>query len=263
MKLEYYYSRDPGHHLPRFVLPAWVTPSVCLDGAGLFMKFTDEATGATFNIVPSTVDLWCIGPGDCGFVQHAFFDYPVLRSYCACQRIKHRPDLIFQNYRALDRVLMAQVREEQPEFVREARKQYLADETARLRAELADDAAFGKSRAWAPVDLALLRSCYRDGAKRLAALERELRSMSQPATGRARITEDQMEQARQFPITTLLDKKVGEKVICPGHDDKNASAHVYDWGVKCFVCGEHYNSVGWLMKVNGLTFIEAVRDLIS
>lgn len=165
-------------------------------------------------------------------------------------------------YRALDRALMAQVREEDPDFVRGARVAYLKDESARLRADLADDATFGKSRAWPPADLALLRSCYRDGAARLKKMERELSSLSRPVT-RDRVTEEQMQQAREFPITQLLDKKVGEKVICPGHDDKNASAHVYAWGVKCFVCGSHYNAVGWLMQVNGLTFIEAVRDLIS
>ena len=230
------------------------------------MKFTDEATGATFNMIARTVELWCIGPGDCGFVEHRFFDYPALRSYCECQRVSARPELIFQNYRALDRVLMAEVRAEDPEFVTGARKEYLKSAITDLRADLAADKAFGLSRVWAQADLALLRSCYRDSAARLKKMERELRGLLRPTVGRARLTEEQMQQAREFPIADLLDGvRAGDKIICPNpnHKEKTASCMVFDDHLHCFSCGFHENAIGYTMLTKQLSFIEAVRELIS
>ena len=99
----------------------------------------------------------------------------------------------------------------------------------------------------------------------LAKYERELRGLSRPVgTGRARLTEEQMQQAREFPITQLLDgKKEGDLMLCPAHDDTRDSLHIYKDRVHCYSCGFHANSVGWMMKTRDMTFIEAVRDLIS
>ena len=168
-------------------------------------------------------------------------------------------------YRALDRVLMAEVRKEDEAFVINARKEYLKSAIEAMRADLASDKAFGLSKEWAPADLALLRSCYRDKADILAKYERELRGLSRPVgTGRARLTEEQMQQAREFPITQLLDgKKEGDLMLCPAHDDTRDSLHIYKDRVHCYSCGFHANSVGWMMKTRDMTFIEAVRDLIS
>jgi len=209
-----------------------------------------------------TVELWCLGPGNCGFSEHTHF-HDTLRSYCECQRITTRPDLIFQSYRAVDRVLMAQVRAEDPGFVRDARKQYLTDEVAAVRAEMRDDTKFALGRTWGADDIELLRSCYRDKVKRAKKMGGELRGLSRPQS-RARITEEQIQQARECPMPDLLDgKRAGDKMLCPAHDDKRDSLHIFADHVHCFSCGFHEGPIGWLMKMRGCSFIEAVRDLIS
>lgn len=163
--------------------------------------------------------------------------------------------------RGVDYKLVEEVRKSDPSFVREARTRYLTEETGRRRADLAADAAFAKSRTWPETDLCFLRLIYRDNAKVLRVLERELRGLSRPERP-GRLTEDQIEQARRFPITQLLDKRVGEKVICPGHTDKTASCLVYEDHVHCYSCGFHADAIDWLRKTRDLTFIQAVRALL-
>lgn len=222
-----------------------------------------------------SVDCWliesiCTGPGNCGWTEHILFGPPAtIPSICRDCMPKEKawdpsPEQRFSR-RVLDRVLMAQVREEDPAFVTDARKRYLTDETARLRADLKDDTKFALSRTWGPDDLEFLRLIYRDKLKLTKGLERELRSLSRPkGTGRARLTEEQMQEAREFPIVNLLDgAKAGDIILCPSHKDKRPSLHVYEDHVHCYGCGFHENAVGWIMFMKKVSFIEAVRDLIS
>ena len=58
-------------------------------------------------------------------------------------------------------------------------------------------------------------------------------------------------------------KQVGNRHtgLCPFHDEKTPSFHVYPDGYHCFGCGAHGTSLGFLMEIDGLNFPEAVEAL--
>ena len=61
-----------------------------------------------------------------------------------------------------------------------------------------------------------------------------------------------------------LRKAGGNQVgLCPFHDEKTPSFHVYPDGYHCFGCGAHGTTVGFLMEMDGLTFPEAVESLAT
>lgn len=51
--------------------------------------------------------------------------------------------------------------------------------------------------------------------------------------------------------------------LCPFHQEKTPSFHVYADGYHCFGCGAHGTSLGFLMELDGLTFPEAVESLAA
>jgi hypothetical protein len=60
-------------------------------------------------------------------------------------------------------------------------------------------------------------------------------------------------------------RKSGSNFICrcPFHDDKHPSATVYTKTntFKCFSCGEFHDVIGFLMKIENLTFLQALNSL--
>lgn len=75
------------------------------------------------------------------------------------------------------------------------------------------------------------------------------------------VTESQIEYARHCDIKYYLNVKADHKAICLFHSDKNASMHVYGSRYYCFACNAHGNVIDIVMKVYGLTFLQAVRKL--
>ena len=49
--------------------------------------------------------------------------------------------------------------------------------------------------------------------------------------------------------------------LCPFHQEKTPSFHVYPDHYHCFGCGAHGTALGFLMEIDGLTFPEAVEAL--
>lgn len=62
-----------------------------------------------------------------------------------------------------------------------------------------------------------------------------------------------------------LKKAGGNQMgLCPFHDEKTPSFHVYaDGHYHCFGCGAHGTTLGFLMEMDGLTFPEAVESLAA
>ena len=62
-----------------------------------------------------------------------------------------------------------------------------------------------------------------------------------------------------------LKKAGGNQMgLCPFHDEKTPSFHVYaDGHYHCFGCGAHGTTLGFLMEMDGLTFPEAVEALAA
>ena len=78
------------------------------------------------------------------------------------------------------------------------------------------------------------------------------------------ITPDMIAQARQYPITQLIDFNRGVALAwC--HPDKKPSLshHVAKNRATCFPCGKSYDPISVLMQRDGMTFPAAVRQLAA
>ncbi len=54
-------------------------------------------------------------------------------------------------------------------------------------------------------------------------------------------------------------KARGGKIICPFHEEKNPSFHIYEDGYKCFGCGLYGDSISFVSKLLNVRPIEAAR----
>ena len=64
-------------------------------------------------------------------------------------------------------------------------------------------------------------------------------------------------------IGSYIDLNEKNKALCPFHDDHNASLSVHpDKQIfKCFSCGESGNVISFVEKINGVSFLEALKIL--
>jgi DNA primase len=51
--------------------------------------------------------------------------------------------------------------------------------------------------------------------------------------------------------------------LCPFHNEKSPSFHVYENGFHCFGCGASGDAISWVMQTQGLEFIEAITALAA
>jgi DNA primase len=75
------------------------------------------------------------------------------------------------------------------------------------------------------------------------------------------ITPEMIDQARQYPITSIIDFSKGRYRCCPFHKDRNPSMALYDNHVHCFVCNRSWDSIRATMELDGVNFRDAVLAL--
>lgn len=78
------------------------------------------------------------------------------------------------------------------------------------------------------------------------------------------ITDEQIERARQYPVTQLIDFQRGKsRAWC--HEDRNPSLYLAPRINKavCPVCAKYFDPIAIVMGRDGLTFTEAVRRLAA
>lgn len=75
------------------------------------------------------------------------------------------------------------------------------------------------------------------------------------------ITDFMIETARAYPIENLIQVNRGGKALCPFHDDHHPSMSVKGGLFHCFSCQAGGDAISFVMKINQLNFIEAVRYL--
>ena len=101
---------------------------------------------------------------------------------------------------------------------------------------------------------------------RLAGLERQLKKIKyelkvvKSSNGNSKITPEQVIQARDFPISELIEV-IRNKALCPFHDDHNPSMGIKNNRYHCFACGEKGDVIEFVMKRECLNFVEAVKRL--
>lgn len=80
------------------------------------------------------------------------------------------------------------------------------------------------------------------------------------------LTDDQIQQARDFPIEELINtKRIRRMWCCPFHEEDSPSFHIYpNNGWHCFGCQAHgSNAVDFVMKKQNLSFVESVKFLLG
>jgi hypothetical protein len=80
--------------------------------------------------------------------------------------------------------------------------------------------------------------------------------------GGSGITDEQIDQAHNYPIGRLVEVKRGF-IACPFHNEKTPSMHITGNKFYCHGCSEGGNTIKFVMKTQGLKFKEAVKYLIS
>lgn len=87
-----------------------------------------------------------------------------------------------------------------------------------------------------------------------------LRKWMQTDTGA--ITDEMIQQARDYPIDQLIDFNRG-KAIAWCHDDKQPSLHHHKQANRahCWPCNQSFDTISVLMQRDGMTFHAAVREL--
>lgn len=91
---------------------------------------------------------------------------------------------------------------------------------------------------------------------------------SKASPQRGKITDADIEQARNYPIAEMFEQLTGQQprhnmVKCPFHDDNQASMSLAKHNrYKCFACDESGDVISLYMKLQGVNFIQAVKKLI-
>jgi len=120
-----------------------------------------------------------------------------------------------------------------------------------------------------PLIKALTESFIRDQEKKLRPLKREAIALLNHVNGKetvqapGEITPEIIDQARQYPITSIIDFSKGRYRCCPFHKDRNPSMALYENHVHCFVCNRSWDSISATMALDGVSFREAVLALQS
>jgi hypothetical protein len=118
-----------------------------------------------------------------------------------------------------------------------------------------------------PLVKALTESFIRDQEKELRPLKREATALLNHVNGKETvqtpggITPEMIDQARQYPITSIIDFPKGRHRCCPFHKDRNPSMALYDNHVHCFVCNRSWDSISAVMELDVVSFREAVLAL--
>lgn len=87
------------------------------------------------------------------------------------------------------------------------------------------------------------------------------------ARGGSDITDAMIEHAREYPIMQLFKEQTGQSVRhkmaqCPFHPDKTASMSFGKHNrYNCFGCDAKGDTIDLYMKLNGVNFIQAVKEL--
>lgn len=81
--------------------------------------------------------------------------------------------------------------------------------------------------------------------------------------GKAKITDDDIQRAREYPLRTLLNVKRGHLATCPFHTDKTPSMDTRNNFYYCYSCGRRGDAIDLVMQRDHASFVEAVQRLCA
>lgn len=101
------------------------------------------------------------------------------------------------------------------------------------------------------------------GIKTIVKLQNEVYFLRRPdKKDGKRVTEQDIERAREYPFRQLVEIDRNRMARCPFHEDKDPSMHLFpDNHVYCFSCGRGWDTIAFVQEREGLSFPEAVQRL--
>jgi len=77
-----------------------------------------------------------------------------------------------------------------------------------------------------------------------------------------RITDNDIRRAKEVPMESLIDRPIKRgQILCPFHEEKTPSCRIYHDHLHCFGCGKSLDTIGYIMEIQGLSFIDSVKYL--
>lgn len=148
------------------------------------------------------------------------------------------------------------------DFARDARIRFLKSSLCELRKKRKSDVEL--IRKMLPTDSACLVPLVE---KIIERTDREIRRYTMEKRileGKMKegdITSAMIEQAKEFPVSSLIEVDGRCKAKCINHDDSHPSMDCRNNFVYCYSCGYSDDAIGVYRKLHGVGFVEAVRAL--
>ena len=139
-----------------------------------------------------------------------------------------------------------------------ARRRFLVDELEMLDLEI----AFYDDYEGSDIDNHFSFLQYSELTLKRAKVKAELRSIKNVTIRKPGITDEMIEQARDYPVGQLVEfTRSKARAFC--HEDKNPSAYHATRvnRLNCPVCDKSFDPIGILMERDGMSFKEAVTTL--
>jgi hypothetical protein len=77
-----------------------------------------------------------------------------------------------------------------------------------------------------------------------------------------RIAQEEIQKMKELSFKDIFPEYYKKKnIVCPFHNDTNASLKFNDKYFYCFGCNKYGSVIDWYMQINNVSFIEAINEL--
>ena len=178
------------------------------------------------------------------------------------QKKKWREDLK-ETWKDIDKFVEQQTIED-PEFVKMARLNYLKSwleicEEMEKPLIKAFDRILETGEGEGFIDV--IKEIHKPLLRKKTKIKKEIALYEAPVYQDDKITEQMIENARDYPIEEIIEINKDGFALCIDHNDKNPSMYCKNNYAHCFSCGYSGDTISVYMKVFRCSFIEAVKAL--
>ncbi|MEY2702801.1 MAG: hypothetical protein RLY43_1439 [Bacteroidota bacterium] len=160
-----------------------------------------------------------------------------------------------------------EISEAEPNFVKEARIEYLKNKIIMLENEIKKIYSDYEKAGREGIVFWLRQAFYK--LSPIKQYERELKSCKfnlnviNNNNFKKEIDDYMILKAKDYPINNLVEVNKNHFAKCIWHDDNKPSMYVKNNYAYCFSCGKSGDVIDIAMKIRGMNFIEAVKFLTS
>ena len=145
------------------------------------------------------------------------------------------------------------------EWACERRRVYLKSTIANIKNQRQELISFVAGSS--PLDRGVIKKYINSSKKIIGDYEKRIRLLK-PAKSNNGITDEMIQQAKQYPMSELLTTPIrGNVTNCIAHEDKNPSMNIKNNWAYCYSCGFRGDSISIYMHLNDVDFKTAVKNL--